>query len=283
MKINKLTFYISMIINILLLIISAILYFSFEGNYTISYIVSILLNIFAGSVILSVTSLVNYYVYRRYLLRDIMNECINISNVFSNLKYFIPKKYNEDEFTNITSKDDEIIKKYKEKIMTDNKAELKSILSEYIKISKVSTRELWNMYDDLDFITDFSKKKKKTYYNLIFNYIDSKIKMIKDFSYDFKIYISANSGNYEINKEYLYKLQDKIFFHKVYDCKKDNNLKSVISNLDVGYEIAHDLTAKKFTIIYNEISNHLLKMFDIVEKDNYFNKNYSGTGSEENE
>lgn len=54
-----------------------------------------------------------------------MNECINISNVFSNLKYFIPKKYNEDEFTNITSKDDEIIKKYKEKIMTDNKAELK--------------------------------------------------------------------------------------------------------------------------------------------------------------
>lgn len=283
MKINKLTFYISMIINILLLIISAILYFSFEGNYTISYIVSILLNIFAGSVILSVTSLVNYYVYRRYLLRDIMNECINISNVFSNLKYFIPKKYNEDEFTNITSKDDEIIKKYKEKIMTDNKAELKSILSEYIKISKVSTRELWNMYDDLDFITDFSKKKKKTYYNLIFNYIYTKIKMIKDFSYDFKIYISDNSGNYEINKEYLYKLQDKIFFHKVYDCKKDNNLKSVISNLDVGYEIAHDLTAKKFTIIYNEISNHLLKMFDIVGKDNYFNKNYSGTGSEENE
>ena len=184
---------------------------------------------------------------------------------------------------NLLIKDDEIIKKYKEKIMTDNKAELKSILSEYIKISKVSTRELWNMYDDLDFITDFSKKKKKTYYNLIFNYIDSKIKMIKDFSYDFKIYISANSGNYEINKEYLYKLQDKIFFHKVYDCKKDNNLKSVISNLDVGYEIAHDLTAKKFTIIYNEISNHLLKMFDIVGKDNYFNKNYSGTGSEENE
>ena len=86
MKINKLTFYISMIINILLLIISAILYFNFEGNYTISYIVSILLNIFAGSVILSVTSLVNYYVYRRYLLRDIMNECLNISNVFSNLK-----------------------------------------------------------------------------------------------------------------------------------------------------------------------------------------------------
>lgn len=161
MKINKLTFYISMIINILLLIISAILYFSFEGNYTISYIVSILLNIFAGSVILSVTSLVNYYVYRRYLLRDIMNECINISNVFSNLKYFIPKKYNEDEFTNITSKDDEIIKKYKEKIMTDNKAELKSILSEYIKISKVSTRELWNMYDDLDFYYRLFKEKKE--------------------------------------------------------------------------------------------------------------------------
>lgn len=42
------------------------------------------------------------------------------------------------------------------------------------------------MYDDLDFITDFSKKKKKTYYNLIFNYIDSKIKMIKDFSYVLK-------------------------------------------------------------------------------------------------
>lgn len=143
MKINKLTFYISMIINVLLLAISTILYFSFKDNYTVSYIVSILLNIFAGSIILSVTSLVNYYIYRRYLLRDIMNECLKYSQMFSKLEYFIPKEYHEEDLKHIKMKNKKkFIEQYRKDLDIDNKNKLGQILKEYITLSETSTREL---------------------------------------------------------------------------------------------------------------------------------------------
>lgn len=284
MKINKWTFYISMIINVLLLTISTILYFNFKGDYTVSYIVSILLNIFAGSIILSVTSLVNYYIYRRYLLRDIMNECLKYSQMFSKLEYFIPKKYHEEDLEHIKAKNKkELIEQYKQDLDTDNKDKLEQILKEYIALSKTSTRELWNMYDDLDFITDLTRKKKKEYWTNVFNYIYSKICMIKEYSFHFKIYVSATNGNYKVNEEKLLDLQGKIFFCKKYNYDNGDEVKDIFSKLEVGYETISGGDSKEFTLVYNETSNYLLKMFDAVGKDNYFNKNYSGLGSDENE
>lgn len=281
MKINKWLFYISMIINILLLIVSTILYFNYKSNDVISYIVSILLNIFAGSFILSITSLVNYFIYRRYLLRDIMNECLNYSHVFSKLEYFVPKKYDENNFKNIKMKDkSKFIEQYQHDLQDDNDKKLRSILKEYISISDISTRELWNIYDDLDFIIDVTGKKKKDYWNKIFSYIYSNICIIKEYSYHFKKYISANNGNYKINEDKLCELQDKIFFHKIYTYEKENDVKKVISDIDVGYCIIEDGKSSEFTLVYNKLSDYLLKMFDSVGKDNYFSKNYSGIGSD---
>lgn len=284
MKINKWTFYISMIINALLLTISTILYFNFADDYTVSYIVSILLNVFAGSFILSITSLVNYFIYRRYLLRDIMNECLKYSHMFSKLNYFIPKKYHEEDLKHIKVKNKkEFIEQYKYDLDIDNKHKLEQILKDYIDLSETSTRELWNMYDDLDFITDLTDKKKREYWNNVFNYIYSKICMIKEYSFHFKIYVSANNGNYKVNEEKLLDLQDKIFFCKKYNYDNGDEVKDIISKLEVGYETISGGESKEFTIVYNEVSDYLLKMFDSVGKDNYFNKNYSGIGSEENE
>ena len=284
MKINKWTFYISMIINALLLTISRILYFNFADDYTVSYIVSILLNVFAGSFILSITSLVNYFIYRRYLLRDIMNECLKYSHMFSKLNYFIPKKYHEEDLKHIKVKNKkEFIEQYKYDLDIDNKHKLEQILKDYIDLSETSTRELWNMYDDLDFITDLTDKKKREYWNNVFNYIYSKICMIKEYSFHFKIYVSANNGNYKVNEEKLLDLQDKIFFCKKYNYDNGDEVKDIISKLEVGYETISGGESKEFTIVYNEVSDYLLKMFDSVGKDNYFNKNYSGIGSEENE
>ena len=282
MKINKLTFYISMIINVLLLAISTILYFSFKDNYTVSYIVSILLNIFAGSIILSVTSLVNYYIYRRYLLRDIMNECLKYSQMFSKLEYFISKEYHEEDLKHIKMKNKKkFIEQYRKDLDIDNKNKLWQILKEYIALSETSTRELWNMYDDLDFITDLTGKKKKEYWNDVFNYIYSKICMIKEYSFHFKIYVSATNGNYKVNEEKLLDLQDKIFFCKKFDYDNGDEVKDIFSELEVGYETISGGDSKEFTLVYNETSNYLLKMFDVVGKDNYFNKNYSGLGSDD--
>lgn len=282
MKINKWTFYISMIINVLLLIISTILYFNFKDDYTISYIVSILLNIFAGSVILSVTSLVNYYIYRRYLLRDIMNECLRYSQLFSKLEYFIPKKYHEEDLKHIKVKNKKaFIEEYKQGLATDNKVKLEQILKEYIALSETSTRELWNMYDDLDFITDLTGTKKKKYWKNIFNYVYSKICMIKEYSFHFKIYVSATNGNYKVNEEKLLELQDNIFFCKKFNYDNGDEVKDIFSKLEVGYETISGGESKEFNLVYNETSNYLLKMFDAVGKDNYFNKNYSGLGSDD--
>lgn len=273
-----------MIINALLLTISTILYFNFADDYTVSYIVSILLNVFAGSFILSITSLVNYFIYRRYLLRDIMNECLKYSHMFSKLNYFIPKKYHEEDLKHIKVKNKkEFIEQYKYDLDIDNKHKLEQILKDYIDLSETSTRELWNMYDDLDFITDLTDKKKREYWNNVFNYIYSKICMIKEYSFHFKIYVSANNGNYKVNEEKLLDLQDKIFFCKKYNYDNGDEVKDIISKLEVGYETISGGESKEFTIVYNEVSDYLLKMFDSVGKDNYFNKNYSGIGSEENE
>ena len=276
MKINKLIFYISMIINLLLLIISTILYFNFKEDYTFSYIVSILLNVFAGSVILSISSLVNYFIYRRYLLRDIMNECLKYAKIFSKLEYFEPKKYIEEDFDYIKENNkNKLIDKYKKDLDKKNKANLLLILKEYITISEISTLELWNMYDDLDFITDIKNKKKKEYRKKIFNYISYNISIIKEYSYHFKIYISSKNGNYKINEKKLLDLQDKIFF---YDRFNYNNykFKDIISKIKTDYQIIAIINSDDFILIYNKIEDYLLKMFDIVGKDNYFNKNYSG-------
>ncbi|WP_304819229.1 hypothetical protein, partial [uncultured Clostridium sp.] len=207
MKINKWTFYISMVINVLLLMASTILNFNFKDNSTVAYIVSILLNIFAGSFILSVTSFVNYYICRRYLLRDIMNECLKYSQMFSKLEYFIPKKYHEEDLNVIKVKNKkEFIEQYKSDLEFDNKHKLEQVLKEYISLSETSTRQLWNMYDDLDFITDVRNKKKQEYWKNIFNYIYSNICIIKEYSYHFKIYMAAINGNYKVNEEKLLEL-----------------------------------------------------------------------------
>src|SRR5574344_2586790 len=137
MKINKYMFYISGVLSVVLLVISSILNFKFVDNYIISFVVNIFLNIFAGAIILFVTSLTSYFIYRRNLLRDIMNECLKYSNLFSKLEYFIPRKYNENDFKNIEIKDKkEFINQYKNNIQKDNQEMLERIIRQYVTISE---------------------------------------------------------------------------------------------------------------------------------------------------
>lgn len=284
MKINKWMVYISVVMDIILLLTATILNFTLCDNYIASYVVNILLNIFAGSFILSITSLVSYFIYRRYLLRDIMNECLRYSNIFSRLEYFVPKKYSEEDINTIEVDDKEkFVAEYKQTLKDDNKKELEKILKEYIFISETSTRELWNMYDDLDFISDFSNNKKKEYWKLIFNYIDSTINEVREYAYHFKIYLSAKNGNYKVNEEKLLELQNKIFFNERFNRETDCNVKDIFSEIEVSYQTIHSSKSNEFTLVYNEVSNELVKMFDKVGKDNYFNKNYSGLGGDNNE
>ena len=138
MKLNKILFYIGVIICMITLPLSIYLTFGCEKcniksleteKYNISneinkdlnvnvykveksdtttFIVNILLNIFAGSAVLVVTSLTNYLNCRKERLDNIMNECLDYSKLFGDIKYFIPKSYDESSYQVAKSKNSKL-------------------------------------------------------------------------------------------------------------------------------------------------------------------------------
>ena len=86
MKENKRIILYALIVSILTIIISPILHFGIGSDVAI-YISNILLNIFAGTVVLIGTSLMYYFVERRRVLTKIMDECLFLIEKFSNLNY----------------------------------------------------------------------------------------------------------------------------------------------------------------------------------------------------
>lgn len=241
--------------------------YKIEKSYTTTFIVNILLNIFAGSFVLVLTSLINYLNCRRALLNNIMNECLRYSKLFEKLEYFIPKDLNDDENT----EDESELEVY-------NRDKIKEILKIYVSLSEESLNELWSNYDDLDFITDLFKRKKKKhlYWNEIFDFIDLRIRNIKVNSYHFKIYLSSVNGNYKVNEAKLMELQNDFFFIKKYNSEYDEEIPNLIKKINTGYTNNYNYVTKTGIFYYNKASDHLLKMFENVGKDNYFNKNYKG-------
>ena len=86
MKENKRLFYFAIIISILSLGISIYLNFKVKTEVAI-YISGIMLNIFAGSIILVGTSLIYYFSERRKLFHSIMNQCLLLRNTFNDIEY----------------------------------------------------------------------------------------------------------------------------------------------------------------------------------------------------
>lgn len=297
MKLNKILFYIGAIICMITLLLSIYLTFGcekcnvdtqeiekynisneinkdlninvykIEKSDTTTFIVNILLNIFAGSFVLVLTSLINYLNCRRAQLNNIMNECLKYSKLFEKLEYFIPKDLNDDENTEDESE-----------LEVCNRDKIKEILKIYVSLSEESLNEFWSNYDDLDFITDLFKRKKKKhlYWNEIFDFIDLRIRNIKFNSYHFKIYLSSVNGNYKVNEEKLMKLQNDFFFIKKYNSEYDDELPNLIKKINTGYTNNYNYVTKTGIFYYNKASDHLLEMFKNVGKDNYFNKKYKG-------
>ena len=79
MRLNKKIFYFSTLISIITLLISFILNMQkqkikrrIEENKVIVYFATICMNIFAGSIVLIVTSLFDYFIQKRDLLEEII-------------------------------------------------------------------------------------------------------------------------------------------------------------------------------------------------------------------
>lgn len=225
MQINKKLFWFSLIVSIVLIVISSIIEFSTDMQ-SFKFAENILLNIFAGTVVLIATSFFEYNVQKRRNIIAIQEKIIDFENIFIKLEYMEdideyptyeqccnyyaslepPRTYTKKQYEN--DKRIDMGLKYKKKF--------ESIIEQYINISDINLNELWRLYDDLYFLWPiFGKDKKKLkIYNEVFEYIDNLVCKIKESAYHFKLYKNSSVTNYKPSYNILLKLQQNVFYHE---------------------------------------------------------------------
>ena len=278
MKLNKRIFYFSTISSICILVIATLVVFVFKNNEIAQYISNILLNILAGLIVLIFTSLFEYFIKRRECLESIMKQCQFFAVEFDGLTYFKEKSVetmleaNKKDDEDINPKTKEEIKRY---VDTENKKDLEKIIVDYINLSEINLNAFWDLYRDLDFLFDYKNKKKKEFWNEIFNYVNIKINKIREEAYYFNIYKKSNNGNYYVNARKLNELQKEIFYNERQEWKTENEevWNKNLSNIKSSYSIDVNIVDKSKTLIFNEITDHLFTMYDKVANIAYYHKN----------
>lgn len=278
MKLNKRIFYFSTISSICILVIATLVVFVFKNNEIAQYISNILLNILAGLIVLIFTSLFDYFIKRRECLESIMKQCQFFAVEFDGLTYF--KEKSVETMLEANKKDDEdinpkTIEEIKRYVDIENKKDLEKIIVDYINLSGINLNAFWNLYRDLDFLFDYKNKKKKEFWNEIFNYVNIKINKIREEAYHFKIYKKSNNGNYYVNARKLNELQKEIFYNERQEWKTENEevWNKKLSNIKSSYSIDVNIVDKSKILIFNEITDHLFTMYDKVANIAYYHKN----------
>ena len=280
MKLNKRIFYFSTISSICILVIATVLVFAFKNNEIAQYIANILLNILAGLIVLIFTSLFDYFIKRRECLESIMKQCQFFAVEFNRLIYF--KEESAETMLEANKKDGDDIDvdpktrgEIKRSIDTENKKNLEKIIVDYINLSEINLNDFWDLYRDLDFLFDYKNKKKKEFWNEIFNYVSIKINKIREEVYHFKIYKQSNNGNYYVNAHKLNELQKEIFYSERQEWKTENEevWNKNLSNIKSSYSVDVNIVDKSKTLIFNEITDHLFTMYDKVADIAYYHKN----------
>lgn len=278
MKLNKRIFYFSTISSICILVIATLVVFVFKNNEIAQYISNILLNILAGLIVLIFTSLFEYFIKRRECLESIMKQCQFFAVEFDGLTYF--KEKSVETMLEANKKDDEdinlkTIEEIKRYVDTENKKDLEKIIVDYINLSEINLNAFWDLYRDLDFLFDYKNKKKKEFWNEIFNYVNIKINKIREEAYHFKIYKKSNKDNYYVNARKLNELQKEIFYNERQEWKTENEevWDKNLSNIKSSYSIDVNNVDKSKTLIFNEITDHLFTMYDKVANIAYYHKN----------
>ena len=254
MKTNRILVYISCVLSFVLLGTSIYIKI-YLHNDIFEFINSIVLNVFAGSFLLSVTSFVYYLDSRKKVLRTLINELSRIANSFSKIEYLDVDQSKDEEFVNK--------------------------LNQYINLSDYSLNEFWNTYEDMYFLLDIFNKKKHKLYNDLYVKVSYYLNIVEGKTFDFKIYLSSKRGNKEVNKEFLKELQNSLFFIETCD---GTEVPSVLKNVHVSYYTRHVFNGKNdYQIIYNKASNDIMLLINEVGKICYMDKKYNWLGCEDNE
>lgn len=243
MKLNKILFYFSLFTSIITLLVATILDLYAETRAA-SYISNVLLNVFAGSVVMIFTAIIGYFLERKKILSKLMEHVLKYRNMFSKIYY---------------------IKVYDKKGYTETEIEeIKKMISHYINIADESFEETWELYDDLFFLG--SNKKKKELYSDVFNYIYQLLNDLRISKYQFEAH---NNINY--NYEDIKMLQEKIFYYEEIEHDKDFSFTN-----DRLFISSSGMNSNKKWVAINLVEEHLTNMFDEIGKIAYFDKNYNG-------
>lgn len=282
MKENKRIIFISSIVCVITLSLSIFLNFTIKTEVAI-YVSNILLNVFAGAIMLIATSLVYYFVERRKVLTELMDEILKVRNLFSNLEYLIDMKtYSFDEYKEF-NKDNKAIsilteeekKKIHEKDKNSFKAKqykkMEEEMKKYLIINEYDLTYFWSLYDRIDFL--FSRKKKEEIYNLVFKYTQDLRNEICEKCYHFKQYFNAKRGNKVVNYSFVREIQEKIFYfeNKTYEDKTSWGIDLKQVNYCCYF---NNINGVSF-ITSNNVIEYYSNAFDEIGKIAYFDKKYN--------
>lgn len=281
MRISKITFIISTILTIITFALSVTFTFFIKGEIT-DFICSISGNIFAGTVVLMITSLFEYFINKRDNLDDLLLQIRSTRKIFANLKFVNCKDFVElskyIEFYKDELCEEEIVKRYnndKNQYQKKQKEQIEACMREYINLSEINSEVAWRVYKDTRFLLDFRNKKRKKIFNDFIDYIfNQKMNKVIETSWHFKEYFNSKYGNYEVNKDFFEKLQNEIFdyeektyleggFREEFDMDK--------ANVDIC-SYGDNAISGTYFICGNKVTKHLQNLSEYVWKLNYKNK-----------
>lgn len=245
------------------------------------FINGILLNIFAGTIVLVITSLYEYTIQKRDLLENIMLQCLKIRALFGKIQYFDNREYvtfeqycsyykdklNEKELKQLYDDD-------KQKYEIEQKKRFEKIIDTYIEIADGDYNEFWKYYDQLKFLFDFKDKEKhKLYYDLFYYIYDEKINKIREKAFHFKQYKEAEQGNYVVNKIFLTEVQKEIFYYEEQKYTDENQVNFGISKNEIDIcSNGFDNMRQTYNLIGNKITKHMSDMYNYIENIAYNKK-----------
>lgn len=281
MKLSQRIFWISVIISIITLLASILLSFFITKTEITEFINGILLNIFAGTIVLVITSLYEYTIQKRDLLENIMLQCLKIRALFGKIKYFDNREYVTFEQYYSYYKDKlntkELKQLYnddKQKYEIEQKKKFEQIIDTYIEIADSDYNEFWKYYDQLKFLLDFKDKKRhKLYYDLFYYIYDEKINKIREKAFHFKKYKEAKGGNYVVNKLFLTEVQKEIFYYEEQKYTDENHVNFGISKNEIDIcSNGFDSMRQTSSLVGNKVTKHMSDMYNYIENIAYNNK-----------
>lgn len=243
MKLSKVIFYFSVMISIFCLIIGTIFSFGFAGNTIIEFLSNILMNIFAGTIVLIGTSLLEYLLNKEEVMEEILIEAQEISNIVGMITYVREKNVEEMDRKNLFI-----------------------VVQEYMDLINHGFTKFFFLSDKAEFLFDFKDKKKKNINDIFFIRVNNFYRVLFTNQGIFKEYVKhQNYKNIDDDRKIFYiikELQEQIFYYEEIEIGGDAKWCEKFGyDYNFVYE-EYDHNNEKIIIIINELAYDLLKAIE---------------------